>query len=117
MPWQFTTPLNVGDLDPNAPAGVYTHCRAFLLGNYPDPFEPPFLRVNISYGWYAAGSYVPSPLVPVGREAAVRIEGADYVTLVTTHEPDPGEKTYAAAKRAVYEKLAALGMIPDGSVA
>ncbi len=55
MPWRFTLPLNVGDLDPNAPAGEYTHCWALVLGNCPD-VEPPLLRCDTELGLIPGGS-------------------------------------------------------------
>ena len=118
MPWQFTTPISIGVADPDAPSGEYTHCRATLTGNYPD-VDPPCLRLNLAYGWVAAGMFVGGKAVlnpdayPI---AGIVIEGADYTTLITTHEPNPGEKTYAAAKRAVYEELNRQGKISAGTV-
>jgi hypothetical protein len=115
MPLELTVPIATGDLDPDAPSDQYTHCKALLLGNYPDA-PIPCIRLNISYGYYSGGDYVQGAIHPADRVTSYEIAGSDYATLVTTHEPNPGEKTYAAAKRAIYEHLIAGAVIPDGTV-
>lgn len=115
MPLQLTKPLASGDLDPNAPASEYTHCKALMLGNYPDT-DPPFIPLNLSYGYLIDGKYVQGGVHPVGRLTRHEISGAKYVELVLNHEPDPGEKTYLAAKRGLYEHLVAEKIVPPGTV-
>lgn len=134
MPWLFDTPIAAGDLDPNAPTGQYTHCRLQMLGNDPDSQTIP---LTLTYGWMDGGTYVPGGLMPVGKPSEYMIQGADWVTLVTTSvsdvklsdpsdpsyiEIDIGgtpvwvEKTYITSKRTLYEFLVSKGIIEPGSV-
>lgn len=115
MALQLTTALRAGDMDPGAPVGEYTHCLATLLGNYPNE-RAPFLRLAISFGYYVDGSYIRGAVLPGGRVDVYDIAGADYVDLVTNATPLPGENTYAAAKRGIYEHLISKAVIPPGEV-
>ena len=113
MPWLLDTPLDAGSMDPNAPGGEYTHCRLQLEENDPDAQA---IYVSISYGWLSFGAYVAGALMPTDKVSSHTIRGSDWVNLVADHTPLPGEKTYAAARRGLYEELVDKGIIPPGSV-
>jgi len=111
MPWQFTTPIPVDtSLDP---LGNLTHCRIHLRDNDPDRQR---MLCTISYGRIPDTDYVPSQLHPADAEMSMTISGQDWVDLVANSEPEAGEKTYAAAKRALYEYAATNSVIAAGTV-
>ena len=135
MPWQLETSINVGDMDPDAPGGQYTHVRVTLQGNDPDEKSIP---VAIHYGWLNEGNFVSGSLSPTNRKTSYLIRGDDWSSIVANTVPDvvstePGhssryqeftfdgspawrETIYWGAKRGLYEELHTKGIIDDGTV-
>ena len=109
MAWQLTTPVVVGDLDPNGP---YTQVK--ILYQVHDGRRNQ-IRVDFEYGNTVEDSWV-AGITPSGKEGSCTIEGEDYLTLVSTHSPNEGELTYDAVKRGLYEYLVQKGIISSGTV-
>ena len=110
MPWLLDTPIDVGDLSGD---GNITHVRAHMKDNDPDRKR---IFVKIVYGRKPATTFLPSTIHPEGKAATYAITGDDWDTITTTHTPEVDEKTYAAAKRGLYEELVGKGVIGAGSV-
>ena len=109
MPWELTTPITVGDLDPNGP---YTQVK--IVKEMNDSVQKR-LRVSLGYGNTVNGDWVEG-LVPNDKQKDHIIDGEDYNTLITTHTTLEDELTYDAVKRALYAALASAGVIDPGSV-
>jgi len=113
MPWLFDNPVSTGGLDNTAPNNAYTHCRVRMRDNDPDARS---IILLLEFGYMDGADFVKGALLPVGVDPSPVISGDSWVALVTTHTPNPGEKTYQAAKRGLYEFLVASGAIGPGQV-
>jgi len=109
MPWQLTTPVAVGDLDPNGPYNQISIMRQL------HDRRRQMIHLELEYGNTVTDNWVPG-MTPTGKETSVSIQGEDYTTLVTTHASNDGELTYDAAKRGLFEYLLAKGIIDAGSI-
>ena len=109
MPWQLTTPVNAGDLDP---AGTYAQIKIVMQQHLSNQ---EIISLGFEYGNTVSDVWVPGVL-PIGLPTSAMISGADYTTLVTTHASIDGELTYVAVKRGLYEYLAANSIIAAGTV-
>ena len=109
MPWQFTAPVAVGDLDPNGP---YTQCKIVRLVHDSNRAR---IRVDIEYGNTVEGVWIPG-LDPTNKQGSFMIDGEDYLQLVTTSMPEQGELTYNAVKRGIYDHLSTKGVIDAGII-
>lgn len=109
MPWELTTPVQTGDLDPNGP---YEQIKIMkmLYDN-----RSGLIDVILEYGNTVDNEWVKGQQ-PVGLESHVTITGDDYVALSTTHASNDSELTYDAMKRALYELLNTNGNIAAGSI-
>jgi hypothetical protein len=113
MPWLLDSAISTGGLDATVPNNEYTHSRVRLESNDPDTQK---IELSISYGYMLGPVYVKGAIVPIGSETSYTIGGSDWIDLTQNHEPNPGEKTYIAARRGLYEYLAGAGVIPEGSI-
>ena len=114
MPWQLTTPIQVGDMDPD---GAITHLR---VEHFDQNSGSGTIQTAISYGRMpdlgSGPEFVAAKIQPVGKARAHTIAGQEYSDLVSTHTSNDGELTYQAAKRGLYEHLASEGLIDSGSI-
>ena len=112
MPWTLTTPIQTGGLDSDAYDKI--KITKFLQDAVRNMME-----VHIEYGREEtqgeATVWIPG-FAPKTRQTYFRIEGEDYLTLVTTHLPNEGELTYEAVKRALYTWLNTNGHIDAGVI-
>ena len=107
MPWALTSPVTVGDLDPNGP-----YSQVKLVNQAHDSVNG-IIALYLEYGNTTGGVWVPG--IPVRtQQSAVTIEGADYVALTEGSTALPGELTYQAVKRGLYAYLAAHSIIGPG---
>jgi len=109
MPWQLTTPIDAGDLDPNGP---YSQVTIMMQAH---DRRRNMIRLELEYGNTVDGQWVPG-LQPANQELNPTIEGQAYIDLVSGHMTVDGELTYDAAKRGLYEHLRSKGVISDGTV-
>jgi len=109
MPWQLTTPVSVGDLDPNGP---YNQVK--ILMQVHDGYRN-HIRVDLEYGNTVDNEWVRG-IKPTNKDTSYIIMGQDYTDLVTGHATEDGELTYDAVKRGLYEHLATKGVIDPGSI-
>lgn len=110
MPWQLTTPVAVGDLDPNGP-----YNQIAIMRQLHDRRRKQ-IQLELEYGNTVDDNWVRGITAPAGKQTSIVIEGEDYTTLVTTHATNDGELTYDAAKRGLFEHLLAKGIIEAGSI-
>jgi hypothetical protein len=108
MPWQLTTPVNVGDLD----EANYDQVKITKMVH---DARRKMIRVTLEYGRTVDDVWVPGKR-PAGKTTSVLIKGDDYTTLVTTSVTETDELTYDATKRGLYDWLSANGVIDAGSV-
>ena len=109
MPWQLTTPVDVGDLDPNGP---YQQVKIMTQTHDARRMQ---VRLEFEYGNTVDGAWV-AGYQPRNKNTSAIVEGDAYITMVTTHMPDDEELTYAAVKRGLYEYLADNEIIDVGGV-
>jgi len=109
MPWELTTPVQTGDLDPNGPYAQIKIMRIL--------FDTRQSQINIllEYGNTVEGDWILGQQ-PAGLESHILITGEDYTTLCATHETNDDELTYTAMKRALYEWLNTNDKIAAGSI-
>jgi hypothetical protein len=109
MPWQLTTPVTVGDLDPNGPYGEVKIMRQV------HDARRKLISIDLEYGNTVDGEWVRG-IPPADKTTSHVISGDAYDTMVTTHATNDGELTYDACKRGLYEHLSTEGVIDAGSV-
>ena len=109
MAWQLTTPVTSGDLD----SSDYDLIK---LTRFVHDSTSNRIMINWVYGYLDEEGEMVNGIQPRGSESHAIIDGDDYLTLVSTHEPLEGEKTYVAIKRGLYEWLLAEGKIGPGIV-
>ena len=109
MPWQLTTPVDVGNLD----VADYNQIKIVRMVHATQ--SPERIEVQIEYGRTVNNVWTRG-MDPVGKQTYFIIEGQAYQDLVTTHVPNAQEKTYEAVKRGLYEWLNDNDHIADGSV-
>lgn len=113
MSWQLTTPIDAGEVDPDAPGGQFTHAVV-------EPFEHSARIRRIggftTYGWTVDNVFVPTTVV-VSRP--FQLIGADYIAAVS--QVSDGINTwYNGVANYLYETLAARpaghpdGWLPPG---
>lgn len=107
MPWQLTTPVDVGDLD------VEPYDQIRIVRMMHDSVNQ-LVVVTLEYGRTVDGAWVRG-VRPAGLELSPVIEGSSYQSLVT-HASNDGEPTYEAVKRGLYEWLAIKGHVGAGEV-
>jgi hypothetical protein len=73
------------------------------------------IEIQVEYGRTVDGVWTPG-IAPLNKQTHFLIRGADYVAMVGAHTPNEGEKTYAAARRALFDYLAAQNLIGPGSI-
>jgi len=130
MPWQLTTPLPVGDLDPNGP---YSQVKIVRQEHIMDPAgSDNYIQMLLQYGNTVDGEWIPG-ISPADKNCNPIISGSGYtalidsaVALVTNVDPESDryvqrydvwvEKNYDATKRELYAWLYAQGIIDAGSV-
>lgn len=110
MPWELTTPISTGGVDPSV--AEYTECKLIRMLH---DAQRLMIFCEFEYGNTNGGVWEPG-LNPTNLDTSYPIEGTEYTTLVTTAMPQQGETTYEAVKRGLYEHLASVGVIPPGSV-
>lgn len=108
MPWQLTTPLNVGDLD----TGSYSQIKITRLTH--DSVRG-FLNVDLEYGNTTAGKWVPG-VAPRTKQTSIFINDQDYQDLVEDSIATDGENVYEAIKRVLYAYLVTNNIISAGSL-
>jgi hypothetical protein len=108
MPWQLTTAIDVGDMD----TSDYTQVR---IVRFDQDILNGRIIVYLQYGNTVEGNWVPG-LVPKSKAVAHEITGASYTSLVENSEPNEGESTYDAVKRALYQHLADANVIAAGTL-
>lgn len=102
MPIQLTTPLSAGNLS----SDIYDHVK--IMRQVHDANRSNIM-LDLEYGsivdgkWVTASAYPSHPDYPT----MVVVDGGDYLGMVTTSEPLPGELTYSAVKRGLYEWIQA----------
>lgn len=109
MPWKLTTPVDPGDLD-NKP---YGEVKIVDLSHRPNVR---LMVIQLEYGNTVDGAWAQG-MMPAGKANSHIIQGEDYIDLMSNHTTLPDELSYVAAKRALYEHLAAKGVIDAGAVA
>ena len=108
MPWQLTTPISVGDLDPNGP---YQQVKIrYMIW---DDRRSSYI-LEWEYGNTISEEWV-SGKTPSGKETTTKIYDQNYIDL-NDHVTNDGEKTRAAVKRGLYEYLFTKGLIDPGTV-
>ena len=103
MPIQLTTPLDAGDID----SGTYDHV---MIMRQIHNNRRKRVVLSLEYGTIDNQEWIGGPAAPTDDSTyppAVVISGQDYTDLVSTHEPNQGEKTYDAVKRGLYQWLQA----------
>jgi hypothetical protein len=108
MPWQLTTPVSTGDLDA-------TNYGEISITEFRFSNSRELIFVTMQYGNTVDGEWVPG-FTPVNKADSHVFDGGTFLSLVTTSTPDPGELTYVAVKRALFEQLFADGIIAPGTV-
>ena len=110
MPWQLTTPIDVGDLDENP----YSQVKIIRMAH---DSNRSVIAVDLSYGnTDGQGNWVEG-VPPRTKPQSVIIQGADYAALVADSEASAaGEKLYEGVKAALYAFLEQKGFIGPGSV-
>ena len=109
MPWTLTTPVAVGDLDPNGP---YTQVK--IVSQTHDSVNG-IITLFLEYGKTAEGKWV-AGLPMKSKQVSVVIQGEDYDTLVEGSEPEVEELTYDAVKRGLYAYLLDEAIIGPGTL-
>lgn len=109
MPWQLTTPVDTGDLDPNGP---YAQVK---IMKFTHDSRIQRIHIALEYGNTVDDEWVPGKQ-PSSRPSSVVITGDDYISFVSTHTTEDDELTYNATKRGLYEWLLANGHIEAGSI-
>jgi len=108
MPWQLTTPVDVGSLD----VANYDQLKIVRMTHVASGAQR--VEVQIEYGRTVDNQWVRG-MDPVGKTTYFIISGADYDNLVT-HISNDSELTYEAVKRGLYEWLSANGHIDAGAI-
>jgi hypothetical protein len=102
MPILLNTPLDPGDIDDE---GLYDHV---IITREIHNSRRNRIVLSLEYGTISDGEWIGGQASPVhdsNYPPAAIIEGADYEDLILNHEPLPGEKTYQATKRGLYQWL------------
>jgi len=107
MPWQLTTPINVGDLD----TGSYAQVK---ISRFAHDSVRKIIAIDLEYGNTVDGQWRPG-YPPRTKPTSVFVQGDDYLALVLS-EPEVGEKTYEAVQRGLYSYLAEKDQIGPGQV-
>lgn len=109
MAWQLTTPVAVGDLDPNGP-----YAEVKIVRQAHDSVRK-VIAVDLEYGNTVANVWTPG--LPVrSKPQSVIIQGTEYTDLVANSEPEAEETTYDAVKRGLYAYLASKNLIGPGAL-
>jgi hypothetical protein len=109
MPWILTTPVAVGDLDPNGP-----YAQVKIVRQAHDSIRK-VIAIDLEYGNTVNNNWVPG--LPVrSKPTSVVIQGDEYSALVADSEPETNEKTYDAVKRGLYSLLATKNVIGPGTL-
>jgi len=109
MSWTLTTPVAVGDLDPNGP---YAEVR--IVRQAHDSVSSRIV-IDLEYGNTVNGDWVQG-LEVRSRPTSIMVQGDEYAALVGSAEPAEGETTYAAVKRGLYEFLLSKDLIGPGAL-
>lgn len=109
MPWQLTTPVDAGDLDPNGP---YAQVK---IMKFTHDARIQRIHITLEYGNTVDSEWAPGRQ-PYDKLNSVVISGDDYISFVSTHMSNDDELTYNATKRGLYEWLLANGHIAPGSI-
>ena len=109
MSWILTTPVAVGDLDPNGP---YTEVK---ITHQAHDSVRGIIAINFEYGNTVGGEWKPGISIR-GKATSVVIQDEDYNTLVADSMPETNEKTYDAVKRGLYAYLAYKNIIGPGAL-
>lgn len=108
MPWQLSTPVDVGALDTN-------NYNQVNITRFTHDTRRNMMILQLEYGRTVDGEWI-TGYAPAGKETSITIQGQDYLDIVT-HVSLPDELTYDAVKRGLYDWLSTNGKIDAGSVA
>lgn len=105
MPWGLTTPVQVGDLDPNGP---YAQAKIIEMRH---SSKGGYIELVLEYGnTDGEGNWIPG-IPPAGKPTFVRIDGQSYADFITANQA-----TYDAVAQTLYDKLVADEKLAAGSM-
>lgn len=104
MPWQLTTPVSVGDLDPNGP---YNQIKIVGFQYYPNR---KMLTVFFEYGNTVNGEWIRG-IAPTVAQTSVTLVDQDCVDFITANQ-----SLYDSVASTLYSWLQSDNKIDDGSV-
>lgn len=127
MPWNLTTAVSTGDLADS------DYAQVKIVRQLKDSYRNE-IKLELEYGNTVDGNWI-GGMLPNGKQPSHTISGQDYADIkanakpdVQTSDPEDSdryfvsgsvwvERTWYAAKRALYEELEDKGVIAAGSVA